>query len=204
MWCTLGDEVADAIAARCGDRAPIEWKATLINDGRPMADTGPEQEAWYYDRCAYVTGRRFNHRWLEKKGQDTRWPNRVIAAAWKRGGGRRALEALKAAGIGRGEPILRREVAVAVAAEATGLASRELDAALDDPALAAELEANLKEFGSYRVDQRPAFVLRSRIGDTAVFSGLYRPEPVLAALEAMISDEDKYAAHAAGFPPIPR
>ncbi|HZC59676.1 MAG TPA: hypothetical protein VE154_06750 [Chthoniobacterales bacterium] len=39
------------------------------------------------------------------------------------------------------------------------------------------------EFNTYRIDQRPAFVLRSAIGDTAILSGLYRLEPLTADQE---------------------
>ena len=46
--------------------------------------------------------------------------------------------------------------------------------------------------------------LRSAIGDTAVFSGIYRSEPIFAALEAMLHDEEKYAEHASSHGPIPQ
>jgi predicted DsbA family dithiol-disulfide isomerase len=67
---------------------------------------GPEQELWYYDRCEIVTGRRFNHRWLERKNQSTWLPNSLIAAAWRFGKGKEVHQALKSAAMERGEPIL--------------------------------------------------------------------------------------------------
>ena len=67
----------------------------------------------------------------------------------------------------------------------------------------AEISAWTAEFNSYRIDQRPAFVLRSAIGDTAILSGLYRPEPLTAAIDAMIADEDAYTRFAATHGPIP-
>ena len=66
MWCALGDEVISELCQRYGARVHVTWKIALINGGLPM-EAGPEQELWYYDRCEFVTGRRFNHRWLERK-----------------------------------------------------------------------------------------------------------------------------------------
>ena len=103
----------------------------------------------------------------------------------------------------RGEPILQRAVALRLASEASGITTEALTSAIDDPALASELQESLSEFESYRIDQRPAFILQSAIGDTAVFSGLYRSEPIFAALEAMFRDEEKYAVHSSSHPPIP-
>ena len=166
-------------------------------------EAGPEQELWYYDRCEFVTGRRFNHRWLERKSQSTWIPNSIIAAAWKFGKGKEVHQALKSAAMERGEPILQRAIALKLASEASGIDLETLASAIDDPGLAAELQESLSEFESYRIDQRPAFILHSAIGDTAVFSGLYRREPIFAAVEAMLHDEEKYAEHASSYPTDP-
>jgi predicted DsbA family dithiol-disulfide isomerase len=202
MWCALGDEVIAEVGLRYGARVPVTWKIALINGGQPM-EAGPEHELWYYDRCEMVTGRRFNHRWLESKYQSTRIPNSLIAAAWRFGKGKAVHGALRSAAMDRGEPILQRAVALKLAAEASAIATETFASAIDDPLLAAELEQSLSEFESYRIDQRPAFVLRSAIGDTAVFSGIYRREPIFAALDAMLQDEEKYAEHSLIHPPIP-
>jgi len=65
------------------------------------------------------------------------------------------------------------------------------------------LQESLSEFDSYRINQRPAFVLRRALDDTAIFSGIYRREPIFAAVDAMLHDEQKYADHASTYPPIP-
>ncbi len=202
MWCALGDEVIAEVGRRYGARVQVTWKIALINGGKPM-EAGPEQELWYYDRCEIVTGRRFNHRWLERKGLSTWIPNSLIAAAWRFGKGKEVHQALKSAAMDRGEPILQRALALKFAGEASGIAAETLANAMDDPALASELRNSLSEFESYRIDQRPAFILRSTIGDTAVFSGIYRSEPIFAALEAMLRDEEKYMEHASSHPPMP-
>jgi predicted DsbA family dithiol-disulfide isomerase len=202
MWCALGDEVVADLSHRFGDRIQVTWKIALINGGEPM-DAGPEQELWYYDRCEFVTGRRFNHRWLEKKNLSTWIPNSVIAGAWRFGKGRQVHQALKTAALEHGLPILQRPVALQVASEASGIASVVLANTIDDPTLATDLRTSYAEFASYRIDQRPAFVFRSAIDDLAILSGLYRRDPVFATVEAMLHDEEKYTEHASSHPPIP-
>jgi predicted DsbA family dithiol-disulfide isomerase len=202
VWCALSDEVLAELCQRYGARVQVTWKIALINSGLPM-EAGPEQELWYYDRCEFVTGRRFNHRWLEWKGQSTWIPNSIIAAAWKFGKGKEVHQALRSAAMERGEPILQREIALKRASEAGSIDLEMLANAIADPGLAAELQESFSEFESYRIDQRPAFILRSAIGDTAVLSGIYRREPIFAAVEAMLQDEEKYSEHASSFPPLP-
>jgi predicted DsbA family dithiol-disulfide isomerase len=127
----------------------------------------------------------------------------VIYAARKLGKALEVHNALKAAGLGRGEPILRREVALDVAVGASGLDRHLIETAMDNPVTRDEISAWTAEFNSYRIDQRPAFVLRSAIGDTAILSGLYLPEPIAAAVDAMIADEDAYARFAETHDSIP-
>ena len=60
------------------------------------------------------------------------------------------------------------------------------------------------EFQALKVSQRPAFELESSIGDRAVFSGLARGAPLVAALDAMLDDAaayDSFASHFGGPPP---
>jgi predicted DsbA family dithiol-disulfide isomerase len=202
MWCALGDEVLSAIDKRYGARVPIERKIALINDGNPMA-AGLEQEKWYYDRCELVTGRRFNHHWIETHGQTTWVPNAVIQAAEFLGLGDAVREALKTEGLLEGKPILRREVAIEIAAKAAGVGQSELARAVDDEKTIDTIKASTAEFNLLPANQRPTFLLRSAIEDTALLSGIYRTEPVLAAIDAMISDEDAYHRFRATHLPIP-
>lgn len=202
MWCAMGDEILVAINKRYGSRVPIVRKIALINDGKPMA-AGLEQEKWYYDRCDLVTGRRFNHNWIEKSGQTTWVPNAVIQAAESLGHGDAVREVLKTEGLMNGKPFLRQEVAIELAAKASGISQAELTRAVNDEKTAGAIKASTAEFSQLPVNQRPTFLLRSNIEDTALLSGIYRPEPVFAAIEAMISDEDAYERFRASYPPIP-
>jgi predicted DsbA family dithiol-disulfide isomerase len=202
MWCAMGDEVLVAINTRYGSRVPIVRKIALINDGKPM-DAGREQEKWYYDRCDFVTGRRFNHNWIEKSGQTTWVPNAVIQASESLGYGDAVREILKTEGLMEGKQILRLEVALELAAKASGIGQSELEHAVNDEKTANAIKTSTAEFGLLPANQRPTFLLRSNIEDTVLLSGIYRPEPVFAAIEAMVSDEDAYERFRASYPPIP-
>jgi predicted DsbA family dithiol-disulfide isomerase len=201
-WCALADEALLNVQERYGVRVAIIWKIALINNGEPM-EAGLPQELWYYDRCEATTGRRFDHRWIERPGQTTFVPNAVIYAARKLGKGLEVHNALRVAGLERGEPILGRQAALDVAVAASGLDRHVLETTTDDPTTGAEIGAWTAEFNAYRIDQRPAFIVRSAIGDTAIFSGLYRSEPLTAAIDAMIADEDAYKLFASTHDPIP-
>ena len=102
-----------------------------------------------------------------------------------------------------GKPILRLEVALELAAKASGLRQSDLEQAVNDEKTANAIKASTAEFGLLPANQRPTFLLRSNIEDTILLSGIYRPEPVFAAIEAMISDEDAYERFRASYSPIP-
>ena len=74
-------------------------------------------------------------------------------------------------------------------------------------AKAAEVEERARkttsDFHALQVTQRPAFVLDSQIGDRAVFSGFWRREPLVAALESMLADAAGYASWKAHFGDAP-
>jgi predicted DsbA family dithiol-disulfide isomerase len=90
-----------------------------------------------------------------------------------------------------------------IAVSATGATQPELENALDDPETSKAISASTSEFNAFAVTQRPTFVIQSEIDDTAIFSGIYRAEPILAAIDAMIADENAYRQYAATHPAIP-
>jgi hypothetical protein len=67
----------------------------------------------------------------------------------------------------------------------------------------ARVDASTAEFLGHRINQRPAFILEDAIGDKAVFSGLVRLEPLVATIDAMLSDTAGYAAHKAHHGDVP-
>jgi len=66
------------------------------------------------------------------------------------------------------------------------------------------VRSSTSAFHALQVTQRPAFVLDSNIGDRAVFSGFWRLEPLVAAVDSMLADAaayDSYKAHFGGSAP---
>jgi predicted DsbA family dithiol-disulfide isomerase len=92
------------------------------------------------------------------------------------------------------------EVAVTSRPELDGATLR---ARAESPEVAARIKASTAEFFAHQINQRPAFVLTSDIGDKAVVSGVVKIEPIAATIEAMLADQAAYAAHQAhyGSPP---
>jgi 2-hydroxychromene-2-carboxylate isomerase len=129
-------------------------------------------------------------------------PNLVAEAARDFGfDGDEIRLALAHAGERDGAKTLRLDVAVAIAAKAGGkkLNAKKLRAAAESSAVRQRIEASSAEFSAHQINQRPAFVLASGIGDKAVFSGIVRLEPFVAAIDAMLADAAAYAAHKAHF-----
>ena len=91
------------------------------------------------------------------------------------------------------------DAAIEVAVKATKLDGRELRARAESPEVAARIAASTAEFFAHQIDQRPAFILTSEIGDKAVFSGVVKVEPLAATVDAMLADLAGYAAHKAHF-----
>jgi predicted DsbA family dithiol-disulfide isomerase len=111
--------------------------------------------------------------------------------------------AISNAALREGKKVGDIAVAAAIAAKASGVPARKLRARAESAAVRARLDASTAEFHSHRITQRPAFIIEDAIGDKAVFSGLVQSGPLVAAIDAMISDTAAYAAHAVhqGSPP---
>ena len=91
------------------------------------------------------------------------------------------------------------DVSVAVATNAAGLDSAALLKRSRSPEIEKRVRATTAEFHALHITQRPAFRLESTISDRAVFSGLAKAEPLIATIDAMLSDAAAYASHAAHF-----
>jgi predicted DsbA family dithiol-disulfide isomerase len=203
MWCSLGDEVLERLQREYAGRVEFVWKVALIEDGRPIGNT-PAMEQWYYDRCEFVTGRRFDPRWLDDATQNSRAANAAVEAARLLGATDDTVRrAMARAACAEGRKVAREDEAVRVVAGASGFPEAAIREAMGDPRVDAALAESLAEFAALGADQRPTFHLTNAIGDRALLVGIYRYEPVHAALAAMLADEEAYARFAATHPPIP-
>ena len=111
--------------------------------------------------------------------------------------------ALAQAALRDGKKIGDMATAVSIAAKAGKIDAKRLRAASESPGVRARVEASTKEFFAHQISQRPAFVLTDAIGDKAVFSGLVRPEPLIATIDAMLSDTAAYTAHSVHYGRVP-
>ncbi len=207
-WCHWAEPGWDDLKRRYAGRVEFAWKIALMNP----ADFPPSEEAcaWYYRRSggtvmnspyALSTG------WVEP-GRKGGYPAPNLVAEAGRDLGREddsLCRALAHAGLLQGRKIGQMAVAIEVAAKATGLNAKKLRARAESAAVKARVEASTAEFHALGLSagHRPTFLLEDPIGDKAVVSGLVRSEPLAALIDAMLSDSNAYAAHAAhhGVPP---
>jgi 2-hydroxychromene-2-carboxylate isomerase len=145
-----------------------------------------------------------NSDWFDPEIKTQVVPNLVAEAAKALGiTDDRARLAIAHAAVREGKKVGQWEVAIAVAAAATGLDQAKLLARARSPEVAARSKATTDEFNALQVTQRPTFLIENSIGDRALFSGVARIEPLSAAVDALLADEAAYASWTAHFGPPP-
>ncbi len=206
-WCTWVDPVWAQLKERYAGRAEFEWKIALMNpDDFPVSR---EQCDWFYRRSGGTVMRSpfmLHSGWFEPERKGNYEAPNLVAEAGKDFGfvGDEIRLALAHAALRDGEKIGDLTTAVSVAARAGQLDAAKLRARAESPEVRARVDASTKEFFAHQINQRPSFILTDAIGDKAVFSGLVRLEPLVATIDAMLSDSAAYAAHATHFGPPPK
>jgi len=145
--------------------------------------------------------------WYDPNLDEYLAPNLVTEAAIDFGVGRnddRVRLAIAEAGLLHGRPTSQLGEAVVIAVAAVpGLESKSLG----DRASSSEVEQRIRtttaEFHSLQVTQRPTYVLENEIGDRVIFSGIAKPEPLIATIEQMLADTEAQHAYDKGHPPMP-
>jgi len=201
-WCYWA-EPAWAELKRRYAKAPVEfaWKIALL-DENGMSKSRALCE-WFYRRSGSIVRSPFmlNSGWWEPKILKECLAANCVAEAAKDYGvtDDRVRLALMEAAMRQGQKVGNWEISVAVSAKAGGLKT----AALLKKARSAEIEKRVRattaEFHALQVTQRPTFVLESNIGDRTVFSGFWRLEPLVAAIESMLADSAAYESWKAHF-----
>lgn len=205
-WCYWAEPTWAELKARYAGRVEFDWKIALMQrDDYPVSR---EQCDWFYRRSGMLMKSPFmlNSGWLEpfreglfpaasyvaEAGRDFGITGDELRLALAHAADR---EGIKVASMG---PAI--EVAMKVRPELDGA---KLRARAESAEVAARIQASTAEFFAHQINQRPAFILTSDIGDKAVFSGLVRIEPLAATIDAMLADMAAYAAHKAhyGSPP---
>jgi predicted DsbA family dithiol-disulfide isomerase len=199
-WCHWAEPAWAELQRRYAGQVECAWKVALMDaSGMPVSRAQCE---WFYRRSGLIVRSPYmlNAGWFEPGLNEYQAPNLVAEAARDFGvNDDRVRLAIAHAAVREGMKVGRWEVAAEVAARATGLDAAALLAKARTPEIEARARATTAEFHALQVTQRPTFVLESRIGDKAVFSGTWQAAPLVAAIESMLADAAAYATHAAHF-----
>jgi len=204
-WC-YWSEPAWAELKRRYASAPVEfsWKIALLDE--TSMSKSRAQADWYYRRSGTITRSPFmlNSGWLDPYQPEFLAPNCVAEAAKDFGiTDDRVRLALMEATMREGKKVADWNVCASVVERIIYPNQAALLAKARSPEIEQRVRASTKEFHALQVTQRPTFVLDSNIGDRAVFSGCWRPDPLIAAIDNMLSDAAAYASWKAhvGDPP---
>lgn len=204
-WCYWVEPTWAELKARYAGRVEFDWKIALMQrDDYPVSR---EQCDWFYRRSGMLMKSPFmlNSGWLEPFREGLFPAASYVAEAGRDFGltGDELRLALAYAADREGVKVASMGPAIEVAVKVTKLDGAKLRARAESPEVAARIKAGTAEFFAHQINQRPAFILTSDIGDKAVFSGLVRIEPLAATIDAMLADTAAYAAHKAhyGAPP---
>ena len=199
-WCYWVEPAWAELKQRYGGQVEFGWKiAQMPAEAYPRSKSQCE---WFYRRSGLVMHSPFmlNAGWFDADIKEYLVPNYVAEAARDFGvTDDRVRLAIAHAAVREGKKIGRCEVATAVAAQAAGLDQAKLHARAQSPEVAARAKATTAEFHALQVNQRPTFLIENAIGDRAVFSGIVRLEPLVAAIDSMAADEAAYASWKAHF-----
>ena len=203
-WCYWAEPAWAELKQRYASQVEFGWKLALMDaSGLPLSRNQCE---WFYRRSGLIMRSPFmlNSGWFEPEMKEYLAPNLVAEAAKDFGAtDDRVRLAIAHAALREGRKVGNWTESAAVAAAAAGLDASALLEKAKTPEVEARARATTAEFHSLKVNQRPTFLLESRIGDRAVFSGLPTAAPLAAAIDAMLNDAAAYAAHAAHFGPPP-
>lgn len=205
-WCWWAEPAWAELKQRYAGRAEFQWKVALMDaSGIP---TSANQCDWFYRRSGTIVRSPYmlNSGWFDPELKEYLAPNLLAEAARSMGvTDDRVRLAIAEAAVRRGLKVGRWEVSAEVAARAATLDAGELLKRAQSPEIERLARQTTAEFHALQVNQRPTFVLENVIGDRAVFSGLATAAPLVATVEAMLSDAAAYASHKAHFggpPPV--
>lgn len=196
-WSLISQPALDAVAAEFGDAISVDWRVGLFNDGAPVGESA-EKWAWYYRRIEAMTGVKLNPAWRDSDDDSTFVPNAVAIAARRLGATDDAVRlALSRGAMVDGRKIQHRETALDIAVEASGLDRADLAAAVDDRLTFAELSRTTREYKALPVNVLPVFQITNPLGDTALLSGYFQAETLLAVVGEAVETIRRYDTYMA-------
>jgi predicted DsbA family dithiol-disulfide isomerase len=204
-WCHWAEPAWAELQRRYQGRVEFDWKIALMDDSNLPVSRA--QEEWFYRRSGTIVRSpdMLRAEWMEPGIKEYFAPNGVAVAARDLGAKGDAVRlALAHAAMREGQQVGRWDVAAAVGAKAAGIDADILLAHARTPELEKTVRDMTAEFAALQIHQRPAFVIESDIGDRAVFSGVWRAEPLIATMDAMLEDAAAYASWRAHFGDPPK
>lgn len=205
-WCHWAEPAWVELRRRYAGRVDFDWQVALMRpEDFPVS---ANQCDWFYRRSGthVDSPTMLNSGWFEaERAGHYEAPNWVAEA------GREFLDAtdeririaLADAAVRQGKKVGDLATSAAIAASATGLDAAALEAAARSPAVRARVTASTQRFFDHQLNQRPAFIVESSIGDKATFAGLWVAEPLVATIESMLADvvrSEAFAVHHGGPP----
>lgn len=203
-WCHWAEPTWAELKRRYADQAEFVWKiAQMPEDAYPVSAA---QCDWFYRRSGTIVRSPYmlSSGWFDPKHRLMLEPNLVAEAAKDFGvHDDRVRLAIAHAAMREGQKVGDWDRSATIAAKAANLNKAKLLARAKSKEVAARVQASSAEFDALQVTQRPTFLLTNSIGDRALFSGLVRLEPLVAALDALQADEAAYVSwktHLGGAP----
>jgi predicted DsbA family dithiol-disulfide isomerase len=204
-WCHWAEPAWAELKRRYAGAVEFGWKIALMPpEGYPVSKSQCE---WFYRRSGSIMRSPYmlNSGWFDPGTKQYLVPNYAAEAARDLGvTDDRVRLALGNAALREGKKVGRWEVAIPIAAAAAGIDPAKLQTVAQSPEIAAKTELTTAEFRALQVTQRPTFLIENSIGDRAVFSGVVRAEPLIAAIEVILSDEASYKSWQAHFGDPPK
>lgn len=200
-WCYWAEPTWAELKQRYA-KAPVEfdWQIALL-DASSMSKSR-EQAEWFYRRSGTIVRSPFmlNSAWLDPVQPEFLAPNCVAEAAKDFGvKDDLARVALAEATVRQGKKVADWNICAEVAAKTTALDAETLLAKAQSVEVEMRVRSATAAFHALQVTQRPTFVLDSNIGDRVVFSGVWRLDPLVAAMESMLADAAAYESYRAHF-----
>jgi predicted DsbA family dithiol-disulfide isomerase len=199
-WCFWSEPAWAEMKKRYQENVGFQWKIALMDmTGLPASR---DQHEWFYRRSGTLMRSPFmlSSDWCGHSEAEFLAPNAVAEAGKDLGvTDDRIRLAIAHAALREGKKVGQWELAAEIGAKAGGVDAKKLLERARSPEIEKRMRADTAEFHSLRVTQRPTFLIDTEIGDSAVFSGVVRPEPFIATIDSMLDDAVGYAAHKAHF-----
>lgn len=200
-WCFWAEPALDALKRRCHETVTFNWQIALMPpEAFPKSQTQCDA---YYRRSGSVMRSAFmlNSSWFDPAlNGNYNVPNYVAEAAKDLGfTDDRLRRHLSKAALIDGQKIGHLDTAVTIVSEEFNIDPTQLKTLALSQDVQNRVAKSTEIFHTHQIDQRPAFIIQSDIGDKAIFSGLVKPYPLIATINAMRSDSAGYASYHAHF-----